>query len=190
MPRIDIHPLTVDSWPDFETLFGSSGAYGGCWCTWWRQTRTTYSENGNAGNKQLAQSLVEDGCVVGLLGYFDGVPAAWVSIAPRTNFPSLDRSPVLKRLDDQPVWSLVCLYVGKNFRGDGLALAMIKGAIDYAAANGARIIEAYPSVPKGDEPLPPVSSFMGTPGMFEAAGFEQVARPSRAKAIYRFTVPL
>ena len=29
-----VHPLTSRRWPDFETLFGAHGAYGGCWCRW------------------------------------------------------------------------------------------------------------------------------------------------------------
>lgn len=188
MPALTLHRLTPDRWADFETLFGPSGAYGGCWCTWWRQTRSAYSDNGNAGNKRLARSLVDEGSVMGLLGYVGGQPAAWVSVAPRGEFASLARSPVLKPIDDQPVWSLVCLFVGKEYRGNGLAVRMIGGAIDYIAKRGGRIVEAYPSLPKGDRPLPPVSSFMGTPAMFEAAGFERVARPSAAKAIYRYTI--
>jgi hypothetical protein len=27
-----IEPLTRERWPDFETLFGATGACAGCWC--------------------------------------------------------------------------------------------------------------------------------------------------------------
>jgi hypothetical protein len=39
---MEIHPLTPDRWDDFEELFGSRGAYGGCWCMWWRTTRKEF----------------------------------------------------------------------------------------------------------------------------------------------------
>ena len=29
-------PLTPETWSDFERLFGSRGACGGCWCMLWR----------------------------------------------------------------------------------------------------------------------------------------------------------
>ncbi len=46
------HPLTTERWNDLETLFGKSGAYGGCWCMWWRTTRSEFSKQGNEGNRQ------------------------------------------------------------------------------------------------------------------------------------------
>lgn len=45
-------------------------------------------------------------------------------------------------------------------------------------------MEAYPSLPRSDR-VPPVSSYMGLPKMFERMGFVEVARPSDAKCIMR-----
>lgn len=184
---LQCHPLTHERWDDFERLFGKSGAYGGCWCMWWRITRATFSEQSGEGNRRAMRDIVFSGEVPGVLGYLHDEPAAWCSIAPREAFASLNRSPVLRRLDDRPVWSLVCLYVGQRFRGRDLTQPLLRGAIAYAAAQGATIVEAYPTRPRGKE-LPPVSVFMGTPAVFADAGFVECARPSAAKMIMRYEV--
>jgi hypothetical protein len=33
---IEVHPVTPERWGDLEKLFGPSGAYGGCWCMYFR----------------------------------------------------------------------------------------------------------------------------------------------------------
>ena len=38
----------------------------------------------------------------------------------------------MKRLDELPVWSLVCLFIHKDHRGQGMAAGMIAAAMDYA----------------------------------------------------------
>jgi GNAT superfamily N-acetyltransferase len=180
----EVHPLTPQRWRDFERLFGVHGAYGGCWCMWWRSTRREFEARKGEGNRRAMKAIVDSGKVPGLLGYLANEPVGWCSVAPREEFRSLERSPVLKRLDDRPVWSLVCFYVAKGFRGRGIAEALIDGALDYVKSQGGSILEAYPTPPR-KEPLAPVSSFMGLPAMFTRTGFVECARPSRSKWVMR-----
>ena len=180
-------PLTPNLWPDFEKLFGTHGAYGGCWCMWWRSTRREFEERKGEGNRRVLKAIVDGGKVPGILAYLGQEPVGWCSVAPREEFSSLDRSPVLKRLDDRPAWSIVCFYVAKGFRGQGVAEVLIGGALDYVKDRGGSIVEAYPTAPK-KTPLAPVSSFMGLPAMFARAGFIECARPSRSKVIMRCKV--
>ena len=37
--NIDVYPLDITRWKDFETLFGERGACGGCWCMSWRHCK-------------------------------------------------------------------------------------------------------------------------------------------------------
>jgi GNAT superfamily N-acetyltransferase len=154
---------------------------------WWRLTRREFEERKGEGNRRALKAIVDGGQVPGILAYLAREPVGWCSVAPRGEFRSLERSPVLKRLDDQPVWSIVCFYVRKRFRGQGVAEALIGGALDYVRDRGGSIVEAYPTLPK-KTPLAPVSSFMGLPAMFARAGFKECARPSRSKVIMRFKV--
>ncbi len=184
---MQIWPLTTERWADFEQLFGPKGAYAGCWCMWWRVTRVEFEMQQGEENRRAMRSIVESGEVPGVLAYVGGHVAGWCSIAPRSHFASLNRSRVLKPLDDVPVWSLVCLFVGREYRGSNLALGLIRGAVTYAAEQEARVVEAYPTVPRTGK-LPPVSSFMGVPSMFQRAGFVEVARPSESRMIMRYEI--
>jgi len=184
---LEFHPLIPERWRDFTRLFGKRGAYGGCWCMWWRSTRREFEARQGAGNRRAMKRLVDSGHVPGIIGYDDEMPVAWCSVAPREEFSSLERSRVMKRLDDTPVWSLVCCFVAKSHRRQGVIHELVRAAVDHAARHGATVVEAYPTAPRGKR-LPPVSSFMGVPEVFARAGFVECARPSAARRIMRRTI--
>ncbi|MFQ5342625.1 MAG: GNAT family N-acetyltransferase, partial [Anaerolineae bacterium] len=160
------------------------GAYGGCWCMWWRLTRREFEQQQGEGNRQAMKAIVESGQVPGILAYAAGQPVGWCSVAPREHYGSLNRSPVLKRLDDTPVWSIVCFFVAKEHQNQGIIYGLIQGAVDYVRSQGGKVVEAYPTAPKGRR-LPPVSVYMGLPAVFEKAGFVECARPSQSKVVMR-----
>ncbi len=180
-------PLTPARWADFETLFGRRGACGGCWCMWWRQTRAEFAVRHGEPNRRAMKRLVASGEVPGIMAYRGREAVGWCSVGPRECFGTLERSRVLKRLDDEPVWSIVCLYVHPAHRRQGVAQALIRGAVAYASRRGATLLEAYPTVPRGRR-RQDVSSFMGVPSQYARAGFACVARPSPARAIMRCAV--
>ena len=184
---LEFHPLTEERWADFEDLFGERGAYGGCWCMWWRLTRREFEAGQGEGNREAMHSIVSGGQVPGILAYEDGKAVGWCSVAPRESYGSLNRSPVLKRIDDKQVWSIVCFYIAKDHRRKGLARELIQAATDYVQNQGGKVVEAYPTVPKGGR-APPVSSFMGFPSIYESVGFVECARPSKSKVIMRYYI--
>jgi len=181
------HPLTIKRWSDFEELFGEHGAYGGCWCMWWRCTRREFERQQGEGNRQAMKAIVESGKVPGILGYAEGEAVGWCSVAPREQYESLERSRVLKKLDETEVWSIVCLFVAKRYRKRGVGEALIRGAVEYVKGQKGKVVEAYPTQPREGQ-LPPVSSYMGTPMMFKRAGFVVCARPSKSKVIMRYFI--
>jgi GNAT superfamily N-acetyltransferase len=187
LPSLAFHPLTPDRWDDFVKLFGKHGAYGGCWCMWWRETRAEFAKRQGAGNRRAMKRIVDSGEVPGILAYAGAEVAGWISVAPREHFGSLERSRTLKRIDDKPVWSIVCFFVGKAYRGRGIAVPLIRAAVRYAGSRGAKIVEAYPTVPRKAKKTP-VSVFMGVPLMFRRAGFVECARPSARKVIMRYII--
>lgn len=182
--NLRVVPLEPDGWEDFEQLFGPHGAYAGCWCMWWRIPRREFAQGQGEFNRLAMKQLVESGRTPGVLGYLHGQPVAWCCVAPRSDFGSLNRSPVLRAIDDLPVWSIVCFFIDKCQRGRGLMLDLLVGVKAYVGRAGGSWLEAYPTIPKSKND-PPVSSFMGSPSVFRQAGFVEVARPSPSKMIMR-----
>ena len=185
--ELDIHPVTPERWEDLEQLFGPRGAIGGCWCMWWRIKRKDFEQQQGQGNRDAMCSIVESGRVPGIIAYSNDKPVAWCSVAPREDFPVLDRSHVLKRVDDQPVWSVVCFFMAKGYRHKGLSSRMLKEAVEYATENGARIVEGYPITPKKDQ-APDIYIFTGLESTFLKAGFMEVARRSESRPIMRYFI--
>ena len=183
-----VHPLTPERWADLEALFGERGAVAGCWCMWWRLTRAEWSERAGEGNRRALRAIAEEGRVPGLLAYLDGRPVGWCSVAPRAEFPALDRSPVLRRVDATAVWSIVCFYIDRRARRRGVMDLLIRAAAEHAARNGARVVEAYPVDPVGPGKLGTGSAFTGFAAAFRRAGFVEVERRSPARPIMRLEV--
>jgi GNAT superfamily N-acetyltransferase len=187
MPDLQFQPLTSERWPDLETLFGPRGACGGCWCMWWRLTRSQFEQQKGAANRDALKAIVDGGAVPGILGYMECQPVAWCSVGPREEFCTLERSRILKRVDDQPVWSVVCFYVARPFRHRGVTVRLLRAATGYARQHGASIVEGYPLEPK-QAAIPDVFAYHGTASAFRKAGFVEVARRSETRPIMRFFV--
>lgn len=183
--RLTCKPLTINEWPDFVHLFEEHGPQNGCWCMYWRAKRADCQKQFGEGNKIAFKKIVESGRTPGILAYLDGQPVGWCSIAPREEFAVLERSPTLKRIDDQPVWSIVCFFVSKAHRRRGTTSLLIRAAIEYALAQGAKIIEAYPLKTEITKLLP-YERFMGIESTFKRAGFQVVARRSDRRPVMRY----
>jgi len=91
-PGLKFHPVIPERWVDLERLFGERGAYGGCWCMWWRLRRSQFDRQTAAEWKEGLKALVDSGQVPGLLAYANGEPVAWCSVGPRESYPALERS--------------------------------------------------------------------------------------------------
>ncbi|MDK2979863.1 MAG: hypothetical protein PWQ55_210 [Chloroflexota bacterium] len=181
---LDFYPLTPDRWEDFVTLFGPSGASGGCWCMFWRETRQEFGPNcrdHGAANRQAMRALVDSDVVPGILGYRGDTPLVWCSVAPREDFGSLERSRNLKRLDDQPVWSIVCFFIDRSARSGGLMTSAIRAAAAYARQQGAHILEAYPNDVHNHRS--PVNLYMGNLSAFLNAGFSEMDTRGKHKIV-------
>ena len=181
---VTVRPATAERWPDFEALMGERGGYGGCWCMLWRLQRKEFEARAGAGNRAAMKALFESGAEPGLIAYDGDEPVGWCSVAPRAAFPRLDRSRVLKPVDDQEVWSLSCFLIRKSHRNRGISRALLEAAGDFVKARGGRVLEGYPIDPK-TTPYPAVYAWTGLASAFRAAGFEEVLRRSETRPILR-----
>ncbi|MGE5291688.1 MAG: N-acetyltransferase family protein [Micromonosporaceae bacterium] len=186
MSEVTVRPADSDAWHDIETLLGQRGSVNGCWCMFFRQTPGQRRTDWGEGNRRALKGLVDAGARPGLVAYRDGVPAGWCSIAPRQEYSRLDRSPISKPVDAEPVWSLVCLFVDRAHRGRGVARALVRAAVTYAREQGVHIVEAYPV----DDTMGPVtadSAYHGVVTLLRSEGFEEVARRSPKRPVMRCT---
>jgi GNAT superfamily N-acetyltransferase len=182
LPTIDdmpirIEALTRDRVPDLATLFDQGGDPKWCWCAYFRARGHDWTNSTGAQNRQILESAVEEqDHAPGLVAYDGDVVVGWVSLGPRQDYERLAFSKILAPLDDKAVWSIVCFVVGRRSRGQGIAVALLDGAIDYARAHGATTLEGYPVDLADGERIPSANAYHGTLGMFERAGFKVVAR--------------
>jgi len=189
--KLTVAPLTQDRWADLEAVFAGKGCSfaRACWCMEGRYNgRRPELGQGKArakANRLALKALVEGGSIPGLIGYRGTTPVGWVSLAPREEYGRLKRSAVMKAVDDQPVWSVVCFVVPSEYRGQGVAQALLKAAVAYARKKGAKIAEGYPI----DKPTRSSDGFMwfGAKSMYDKAGFEEVARHKPQRPIMRLS---
>jgi GNAT superfamily N-acetyltransferase len=186
--EIVVHPLSPDRWNDLEEVFGAKGCSTarGCWCMYYRESgaiRVPAGEKPSECRKRKLKDLAGSGSAPGLIGYLEGRPVGWVSLGPRSEYPRLRRSPVMKPVDDMPVWSIVCFVVAGPFRHQGVATGLLRGAIEYAREMGATMLEAYPV----DRPEPGRDEWLwfGAKTMFDRAGFIEVARRRPGRPVVR-----
>src|SRR5206468_5182941 len=182
--KFTVHPLSKERWPDLVDLFSRPGGsiVRGCWCMAYRRSGSMSSLLGK-GNKRALKSLVDRGRIPGLIGYEDERPVAWISLGPREEYAKLQRSPIMKPVDDKLVWSIVCFFVDARSRGKGLAERMLKAAIEYAGSRGVTLLEAYPVDKK--ERSHADAMWFGAKCMYDRAGFQEVARRKITRPVMR-----
>lgn len=156
----DIREVTAERWDDFDALFESRGAPRYCWCMAWRGSPE--ERESNASRKVGMRERVQGGVPVGLLAYVEERPVGWCSVAPRDTYRPLGGV----EDDDEGVWAIVCFFVLRDHRGEGLMRALLGAAVDHAREQGARVVEAYPV-----DPDSPSYRFMGFVEEFEGLGF-------------------
>jgi GNAT superfamily N-acetyltransferase len=149
-----------------------------------RRPRAEWTAGCGAGNRAAFRRIVQRGDEPGLLAYAGTEPVGWCAIAPREEYGGLARSRILQPIDAQPVWSITCFFVARGFRRRGVTVALLEAAAKFVAARGGSCLEGYPAEPASGA-WPDAYAYHGTVAAFTKAGFEEVARPSKTRAIMR-----
>ena len=179
--QLEIRPLTAARVDDVKTVM--RGTWGSsCWDLFPRYTTTQQRELGIAGGPPgtaeakrravLAKLARRRKNSAGLLAYRSAEPVGFVSLGPRHDYSVVEKSRATPPVDDVAVWVIPCITVRRGHRGEGVAVAMIRGAVEYAGRRGAPAVEAY--VRAGRKRVHDDFAFFGTRAMFEKAGFREV----------------
>ncbi|MFS8148039.1 N-acetyltransferase family protein [Rhizobium sp. BR 249] len=182
-------PVTRERWDDFEILFGPQGAFCNCWCVALRLPHAVRTEMSAEERKTHMRERIESGPPPGILCYADGAPAAWVQVGPRYDVPQFNSPRTVSRpleegdAHDPSVWAVSCFFLLPKLRGRGLSHRLLAGAIEQARRHGARLLEACPidHVKQSKS----VTLCIGSTAIFDAAGFETVARRKDGRPLMR-----
>src|SRR5574341_1028274 len=182
--KMTFRPVTPSRWKDFEKLFGDNGACGGCWCMSARRSGPEFRKLKGSENKRAIKRIIDSGNPPGVLGFDGNEPVAWCCVAPREEFVRFQSSRSLKPIDDQPVWSIPCLFVARSHRKTKLSSKAVDAAAKYAFSRGAKIVEGYPNDTHGKKWADPFA-WMGLVSSFTRAGFKMAKRISLSRVIMR-----
>ena len=183
--KLTVRELTTENWDDFEAVMGKNGGSRGCWCMHWRLSIAEFMKQKGDGNRRAIRRLASKKPPPGLIGYFASEPIAWCSLGPRAAYPRLERSPLLKSVEDEGACAITCLFVQRKQRGNGLLTALIEAACSYAAKSGYELIEGYPIEPPRGKHAGSDTAMTGIASAFRNAGFDEVARPRTDRPIMR-----
>lgn len=181
--RLLFLPVTAERLPDLEEFSNCHGKFRYCSCMRWRLTSSAFRRSTKEDRVAALEELVQAGTPVGILAYSGRTPVGWCSVAPRASYAALERSRVLPRVDEMPVWSVVCLFVDRHFRRQGLTGRLLQAAVDYARDQGAPAVEGYPVAPEA-----PSYTYMGTPETYRRAGFVDVTPVGQKRLVMRYTM--
>jgi GNAT superfamily N-acetyltransferase len=173
---IDVVPATADRWDDVVTILGGNGDLG-CWCQAPRGRAIGHGRAEAGARRKALRSQLDEEPPAGMLAYSEGEIAGWCGFAPRPRLPRLERSRTIPKIDDLPVWSILCFNVRVGYRRRGVAAALLEGVIEYARRSGAPGLEAYPIDPEGGR-VDTSFGYVGVTPMFENAGFRRVVETS------------
>jgi GNAT superfamily N-acetyltransferase len=179
--QLAIRPLTAARVDDVKIVM--RGTWGsGCWDLFPRYSAAQQRELGIAGGAPgtaeakrravLAKLARRRKNSAGLMAYRGEEPIGFVSLGPRHDYSPLENSRATPPVDDVAVWVIPCITVRRGHRGQGVAVAMIRAAVDYAGRRGAPAVEAYPRA--SGKRVHDDFAFFGTKAMFEKAGFRQI----------------
>lgn len=119
---------------------------------------------------------VRDGTAHAALVYDDGTCVGWCQFGSPEELPRIKHQRAYRDgLTGLPGWRITCLFVDKAYRGQGVAAAALKGAMQEIARLGGGTVESYPEDTTGRLVS---SSFLhnGTVSLFEKQGFKRTRR--------------
>lgn len=169
-------PATADRFDDVALLLGPGPGReetGACWCLYYRLSSSDFNKLKGKQRPEFVRNLCAQDYAPGMLAYLDGVPVGWCAIGPRAEMERLERSRTIPKVDQRPVWSLVCFVVRPGYRRRGVARALLEAAIGYARSRAVVALESY-AVETSGARIRGTSAYVGTTKLFEEAGFTRI----------------
>jgi GNAT superfamily N-acetyltransferase len=150
-----------------------------CYCRFWDDPSDPEGDSSPERRdryRALVTDLVRDGRQQGLLAYSDGKVIGWCNAKARLAYTMPRRIEKAPAHDAAQVGSVVCFIVTKDFRGQGIASALLDAACAKFRREGLAIAEAYPTTappsgPYADQIPWSAHNHTGPLEMYRKAGF-------------------
>ncbi len=164
-----ISELNASTWDAFADLVErNNGIYGGCWCIGY------HPECGQRGisHRAVKEDRVRTGRAhAALVTDKYGAAQGWSPWGTPAELPNIKHKREYdKDAPPRPDWRITCVYVDRKHRGQGIARAALKGALDQIARRGGGLVEAISEVITGREAQGRFL-FSATVELFEDHGF-------------------
>lgn len=174
---IEVRPASV--FEDLRTPVGPKSPESTvCWCLSYRIPSKLDNELRGPARGEYVAELCRTGPPLGVLAHDADAPVGWAAVAPRAD-TSFARNRKIPPVDDLPVWSLWCIRVRPGHRKKGISHALIAVAVEYARAQGAPAIEAYP-LDNGDAKVDLTMAYAGCARTSSARGSPSPPGPPRS----------
>lgn len=172
---IRVEPATADRFADVATLLAPKNPESAvCWCLTYRLSPRENRALGARERPERVRALCARALPPGILAYRGDDVVGWSGVAPRSELHAFATSTRIPHVDALPVWSAWCFKVRAGFRGQGVATALLRGAVAFAREHAAPAIEGYPVDNEGRK-VNATLAYVGTRRLFESAGFAKVA---------------
>lgn len=192
---LHIVPANEASWDDLKAVLTA----GTCHCQRFKIPHAQWRSVSAAGRAQRFRAETRCGnpraaTSSGLVAYLGRgsarEPVAWCAVEPRSAYARLawTQVPWIGRTEDKrdsSVWAVTCFVIRPGYRRRGLMQVLARAAAAHAKAHGARAVEGYAMITRPGEDIAWGELHVGSRNAFAAAGFKEVSRPTKRRAVMR-----
>jgi len=155
---------------------------------WYHGKEQTADDDSPAVKRKAKECLVREGRAHAALVYDGEDCVGWCQFGSPEELPRIHNQRAYIATDSKPAkWRITCFFSGKGCRGDGVASAGLKGAVEQIKKLGGGRIEAFPENTEGRK-ASPAFLFNGALSMFEREGFKPSAKIGKHKWVVTRTV--
>jgi ribosomal protein S18 acetylase RimI-like enzyme len=173
---LDVRPAAADRWDDVLAVMGERGDPSRCFCQYFRLRGKQWSDASSATHRDALRAQVEADPAPGVLATDDsGTPVGWCAVA----YPRVVASPNW-RGGDPDAWVVTCFVVPVGHRRQGVAGELLTGAIDFARAQGATVLQACAVDTTQSGKTPSADLYRGPLSIYLDSGFTELSRTSPA----------
>jgi GNAT superfamily N-acetyltransferase len=145
--------LATDYFDFFENRAFTDNSPYRCYCQVYQMSKEQYraaydnAEGADMGrvSRKVAEQQINAGILRGYLAYADGVSIGWCNVNDKANFPA---EPAIGNCfyapSEKRERAVVCFEIAPEFRGKGVATALLQRVVADAKVDGCFAVEGYP----------------------------------------------